>query len=200
LKLSNWRPQLRPLFFLMNTYPNIFLIGPMGSGKTAVGKQLSRLLDEQFYDSDREIERITGVDIPYIFEKEGEAGFRARETEVIDNLTQLNGIVLATGGGAILAAANRERLRARGQVVYLRTSVHQQLERTKHSHHRPLLHNTDPEARLRDLFAIRQPLYEELAHLIVNTDHRRVSVVAQDIIQGLNLTPVCGVDESVDEH
>lgn len=184
----------------MYARPNIFLVGPMGSGKTAVGKQLSRLLDMQFYDSDREIERVTGVDIPFIFEKEGEAGFREREQDVIDHLTQLNGIVLATGGGAILSPINRERLQERGLVIYLRTSVNQQLERTKHTQHRPLLRNVDVEQRLRDLFTVRQPLYEELARLIVNTDHRRVAAVAQDIISGLRLTPVLGVDETADEH
>lgn len=172
----------------------------MGSGKTAVGKQLAKLLDRQFYDSDREIERITGVDIPYIFEKEGESRFRERETEVIDNLTQLNGIVLATGGGAVLAEQNRNYLQTRGSVVYLRTSIAQQLERTQHSHHRPLLRTADPEARLRDIFAIRQPLYESVATLIVNTDHRKVSAVAQDIIHGLKLTPVHSVDELTEEQ
>jgi len=184
----------------MHSYPNIFLIGPMGSGKTAVGKQLARLLDRQFYDSDREIERITGVDIPFIFEKEGEAKFRERESEAIDNLTQLNGIVLATGGGAVLAELNRQRLQARGEVIYLRTSIAQQLERTQHSHHRPLLRTGDPAARLKEIFSVRQPLYEGLATLTVNTDHRKVLVVAQDIIHGLKLTPVRGMDEMSEEH
>jgi shikimate kinase len=110
---------------------NVFLIGPMGSGKTAVGKQLARLLDLTFYDSDVEIERRTGVDIPYIFEKEGETGFREREREVIDSLTQLEDVVIATGGGAVLLPENRERLAARGSVVYLRTGIRQQLERTE---------------------------------------------------------------------
>ena len=184
----------------MNSYPNIFLIGPMGSGKTAVGKHLARLLDRQFYDSDREIERITGVDIPYIFEKEGEMKFRERESEVIDSLTQLNGIVLATGGGAILAAQNRQYLQARGNVVYLHTSVAQQLERTRHGHHRPLLQTADPEARLREIFAIRLPLYQEIATLTVDTDHRKVAAVAQDIIHGLKLATVPNVPDIAEEH
>src|SRR5262244_3168736 len=119
--------------------PNLFLVGPMGSGKTAVGKQLARLLRLTFYDSDVEIEQRTGVDIPYIFEKEGEAGFREREREAIDSLTQLTGVVVATGGGAILLPENRQRLAARGRVVYLQTSVQQQLERTRHGRNRPLL-------------------------------------------------------------
>lgn len=165
---------------------NVFLIGPMGSGKTAVGRQLARLLDLQFYDSDAEIERITGVDIPYIFEKEGEAGFRQRELEAIDSLTQLSGIVLATGGGAILLPENRAHLKARGAAVYLKTSVEQQLERTKQSRQRPLLRTADPEARLRELYAIRAPLYESIAAIIVDTDQRRVPAVAAEILRQLN--------------
>src|SRR4029078_5229846 len=98
---------------------NVFLIGPMGSGKTAVGKALARLLQLTFYDSDVEIERRTGVDIPYIFEKEGETGFREREREVIDSLTQLQDVVIATGGGAVLLPENRERLRPRGRVAFV---------------------------------------------------------------------------------
>ena len=172
----------------------------MGSGKTAVGKQLARLLDKQFYDSDAEIERITGVDIPYIFEKEGEAKFRERESEVIDSLTQLNGIILATGGGAILAEPNRQHLMSRGKVVYLRTSVEQQLERTRQSRHRPLLQTADPEARLRNLLAQRAPLYEAAATLIINTDHRRVQAVAQDIMRDLALQPMSSIGDFVDEH
>ena len=167
---------------------NIFLVGPMGSGKTAVGKHLSRMLEMQLYDSDTEIERITGVDIPFIFEKEGEVKFREREVEVIDNLTQLNGIILATGGGAILSPTTREHLKNRGHVIYLKTSVEQQLERTKQTRHRPLLHTADPERRLRDLLVIRAPLYESIATLTVSTDHRRVHAVAVDIIHELGLT------------
>lgn len=179
----------------MSLYPNIFVIGPMGSGKTAVGKQLAKLLKVPFYDSDAEIEKTAGVDIPFIFEKEGEASFRKRECEAIDLLTQLNGIVLATGGGAILAEENRKHLKARGKVVYLHTSIEQQLERTRHSRHRPMLNVADPEQRLRSLFAIRSPLYESVATIIVNTDHRRVVAVAQDIIDKLQLTKV---SQSVD--
>jgi shikimate kinase len=173
---------------------NIFLVGPMGSGKTAVGKYLSRLLDMQFYDSDAEIERITGVDIPFIFEKEGEARFREREGEVIDSLTQLDGIILATGGGAILSDQTRNHLHTRGKVIYLRTSVEQQLDRTKHGKHRPLLNIGDPEERLRSLSVTRAPLYESLATLTVNTDHRRILTVASEIIKGLNLGYAGGLD------
>jgi len=159
----------------------------MGSGKSAVGKHLAKILDMQLYDSDAEIERITGVDIPFIFEKEGEAKFREREVEVINNLTQLNGIILATGGGAILSPATRENLKTRGKVVYLQTSVDQQLERTRQTRHRPLLNTTDPEKKLRDLLAIRAPLYQSIATLTVSTDHRRVHAVTADIIHGLDL-------------
>jgi shikimate kinase len=122
---------------------SVFLIGPMGSGKTAVGKQLARLLELTFYDSDVEIERRTGVDIPYIFEKEGESGFREREREVIDSLTQLENVVIATGGGAVLLPQNREHLAERGRVVYLKTGIRQQLERTRHGRQRPLLYTSD---------------------------------------------------------
>jgi shikimate kinase len=179
----------------MNTTPNIFLIGPMGSGKTAVGRQLARLLNMQFYDSDAEIERITGVDIPFIFEKEGEPKFRERECEVIESLTQLNGIILATGGGAILSEHTRNYLQTRGKVIYLRTSVEQQLDRTKHGKHRPLLNTGDPEERLRSLIATRAPLYESIATITVSTDHRRVATVASDVIRGLNLGYAGGLDE-----
>lgn len=155
----------------------------MGSGKTAVGRQLARLLDLEFYDSDVEIEARTGVDIPLIFEKEGEAGFREREREVIDSLTAKNSIVLATGGGAVLLPSNREHLSARGCVVYLQTSVDQQLERTRHGRQRPLLYTSDPETRLRELLEQRLPLYEAVADIVVNTDGRRVNAVADEILR-----------------
>jgi shikimate kinase len=162
---------------------NVFLIGPMGSGKSAVGRQLAKQLHLDFYDSDAEIESRTGVNIPYIFECEGEAGFREREREIIDALTQLANVVIATGGGAILLENNREYLRTRGVVVYLRASIQQQLERTRHSKHRPLLYTDDPEAKLRDLMAHRAPLYESLAAIIVDTDGRQVRSVADEIAQ-----------------
>jgi len=182
--------RLRGRFYMTlpsNSPVNLFLVGPMGSGKSAVGKHLSKILDMQLYDSDTEIERITGVDISYIFEKEGEAKFREREVEVINNLTQLNGIILATGGGAILSPVNREHLHKRGKVIYLQTSVEQQLERTRQTRHRPLLNTADPEKKLRDLLAVRAPLYQSIATLTVSTDHRRVHAVTTDIIHGLEL-------------
>src|SRR5262245_1200506 len=164
---------------------NVFLIGPMGSGKTAVGKALARLLELTFYDSDVEIERRTGVDIPYIFEKEGEVGFREREREIIDSLTQLEDVVIATGGGAVLLPENRERLASRGRVVYLKTGIEQQLERTRHGRQRPLLYTDDPEAKLRELMDARAPLYESIAVVTVTTDGRHVRAVADEIVQRL---------------
>ena len=164
---------------------NIFLIGPMGSGKTAVGRHLARLFRFSFLDSDADIETRTGVDISFIFEKEGEAGFRVRERESIDRLTRLDSVVLATGGGAVIEADNRRVLAERGVVVYLRTSIEQQLERTRHARHRPLLNDTDPEEKLRELMLWRASLYAEIAAITVSTDGRRVQLVAEEIQQEL---------------
>jgi len=160
---------------------NIFLIGPMGSGKSAVGRQLAERLDLEFVDSDAEIEARTGVDIPYIFEREGEAGFRVREREVLDLLTRRERVLVATGGGAILDAATRERLRSRGCVVYLRTSVGQQLARTRRNRSRPLLNTPDPRETLERLMQQRSALYDETADLTVDTDGRRVGAVVEEI-------------------
>jgi shikimate kinase len=162
---------------------NVYLIGPMGSGKSAVGRHLARLLQLEFYDSDAEIERRTGVDIPFIFEKEGEVGFREREREIINALTQLDRVVIATGGGAILLPENRERLTSRGRVVYLKTGIGQQVERTRHGRQRPLLYTDDPETKLRELMVLRAPLYESIATVTVATDRRQVRAVADEIVQ-----------------
>jgi shikimate kinase len=167
----------------MRDAPNLILIGPMGSGKTAVGRSLARHLGRPFYDSDAEIVQRTGVDIAYIFEKEGEAGFRVREREAIEALLALKGIVLATGGGAILLPENRRLLAQRGCVVYLDTSVKQQAERVRHGRNRPLLSNVEPTRRLEELMAVRDPLYRSIADLTVATDGRRVKAVAEDIIR-----------------
>ena len=160
---------------------NVFLIGPMGSGKTAVGKHLARLMRAPFRDSDAEIESRTGVDISYIFSREGEAGFRQREREVIDEVTRETPIVLATGGGAILLEANRTVLHDRGFVVYLRTSIEQQVERVRQGRTRPLLHDVDPLTKLTELMAIREPIYESLADFSIATDGRKVHMVADSI-------------------
>ena len=165
---------------------NLFLVGPMGSGKSAVGKQLARLLGLAFYDSDAELERRTGVDIPFIFEKEGEAGFRQRERETIEALTAMERIVLATGGGAVLLPENRRMLAERGRVVYLKTSVTQQAERVRHSRARPLLANVDPARKLAELMELRAPLYAEIADVTVVTDNRKVRNVAEDILRELD--------------
>lgn len=157
----------------------------MGSGKTAVGRALARRLSLPFADSDAEIESRTGVDIAYIFDREGEEGFRIREREVIDALTKTDGIVLATGGGAILLPENRERLAARGTVVFLDTTIEQQLERTRRSRHRPLLTGTDRRARLEELAHTRDPLYRSIAAITIRTDGRAPTAVAGDIVRAL---------------
>lgn len=157
----------------------------MGSGKTAVGRQLAERLGLPFADSDAEIEARTGVDIAYIFEREGEAGFRSREAEVIDALTQRDGVLVSTGGGAVLDAGTRERLRARGRVVYLRTSVDQQLARTRRNALRPLLMNPDPRGTLERLMGQRAALYEEVADVIVDTDGRKVGSVVDEVLRRL---------------
>lgn len=153
----------------------------MGSGKTAVGRQLAERLGLPFADSDAEIEVRTGVDVAYIFEREGEAGFRVRERDMIDELTRREGIVLATGGGAILLPENRERLSVRGTVVFLDATIEQQLQRTRRGRHRPLLATADPRARLEELMSVREPLYRSIAAITIRTDGRRLSSVADEI-------------------
>ncbi len=165
---------------------NLFLTGPMGAGKSTIGRQLSRQLNMPFHDSDHEIEQRTGVDIPLIFELEGEAGFRKRESAIIDELTLLDGIILATGGGAILDPQNREHLASRGTVIYLHASVNQQLKRTGRDRNRPLLQTADPRKTLEELMAIREPLYRETADIVINTDGMRVMDVVKQIIRQLD--------------
>ena len=176
----------------MKTPGSLFLVGPMGAGKSTIGRQLARTLHMPFHDSDREIEQRTGVDIPLIFELEGEAGFRRREREVIDELTALPGIVLATGGGAILDADNRRLLAARGRVVYLHTSVDQQLRRTSRDRGRPLLQTDNPQSRLQQLMAQREPLYREIADMTLETDGRTVREVVKEILARLKRRPGSG--------
>ena len=163
----------------------LFLVGPMGAGKSAVGRQLARMLHLAFVDSDDEIESRTGVDIPFIFEKEGEEGFRKREAKVIDDLTARDGIVLATGGGAVVDPQSRSRLGGRGFVVYLHTTVDQQLQRTQRGRERPMLENGDRARILEELMVARDPLYREIADLIVETDGRKVKAVANEIVDRL---------------
>jgi len=170
----------------MSTRENVFLVGPMGSGKSAVGRQLARRLRLTFIDADAEIEGRTGVDIAYIFEREGEEGFRAREKDVLDELSRRSGVVIATGGGAILDAETRAWLRERGRVVYLRASIEQQLARTRHGTHRPLLNNADPRGTLQRLMAVRAPLYEEIAEIVADTDGRKVNTVVEDVLRHMH--------------
>lgn len=173
----------------MNNPGSLFLVGPMGAGKSTIGRQLARALGLEFVDSDREIELRTGVDIPLIFELEGETGFRRRERRVIETLTARKGIVLATGGGAILDPENRRCLGSRGIVIYLHASVDQQLERTAHDRSRPLLQTDDPRGKLEELLRIRDPLYREIADWVIETDACRVRDVVQQIVQQVSARP-----------
>ena len=157
----------------------------MGAGKSAVGRQLAKILHLDFFDSDQEVEDRTGVDIPFFFVKEGEEGFRKRESKVIDELSARQGIVLATGGGAIVDPSSRSRLGARGYVIYLHTTVRQQLERTQRGRNRPLLETEDPRQVLEALMEIRDPLYREIADMVIETDGRRVREVANEIREAL---------------
>lgn len=171
----------------MSKQDNIFLVGLMGAGKTTVGKLLAKQTGKTFIDADHEIEARTGVKIPVIFEIEGEAGFRRREEAVIADLAGHPNIVLGTGGGAILSARNRELLRAHGTVVYLRGTPEQLYERTRHDRNRPLLQTGDPLAKLRELYAQRDPLYREIADLVVDTGRQSVASFARQLKDKLEL-------------
>jgi shikimate kinase len=165
----------------MNVAGNIFLVGLMGAGKTTVGRQLAKALGKTFYDSDHEIERRTGVDIPLIFELEGEAGFRRREAQVIDDLARQQNVVLATGGGAVLLPENRQVLTRHGLVVYLCATVDELFQRTRGDRHRPLLQTDDPYDRLQALYRQRDPLYREIADMVIDTGGQPVSAIVSQI-------------------
>ncbi|MFO7649636.1 MULTISPECIES: shikimate kinase AroK [Halomonas] len=167
----------------MQALPNLILIGPMGAGKSTIGRLLAAELSRDFYDSDHEIQARCGADIPWIFDVEGEAGFRDRETQMIDELTRREGVVIATGGGAVLREENRRALRERGTVIYLFTTVEQQLRRTAKDRNRPLLQRPDKEAVLREMFALRDPLYRATADIIVRTDRRGPRAVVNEIVR-----------------
>ncbi len=169
----------------MSKQTNVFLIGPMGVGKSTIGRMLAAALHKPFLDSDREIEAVTGADIPWIFDVEGESGFRVREERMIDTLSAQDGIVMATGGGAILSAVTRQHLKQRGTVVYLKASIAQQFERTSKDRNRPLLQTADPLARIKELMAIREPLYLETADLIIETSRRGPRTVVNEIVNRL---------------
>ena len=168
---------------------NIFLVGLMGSGKTTIGRSLAKKLNLRFVDADQEIESRTGASIPLIFEIEGEASFRQREADVIRDLTAQQGIVLATGGGAVLNANSRRLLRERGTVIYLRATVASIIQRTSHDKNRPLLQTADPKAKIEELSRERAPLYQEVAHIIIETGRPNVHSVVQNILSQLQSNP-----------
>jgi shikimate kinase len=168
---------------------NVFLIGPMGSGKTTIGQKLARRLGLDFHDTDQEIQDRTGVDISLIFEIEGEDGFRDREARVLDELTAADRVLVATGGGAILREENRRRLRERGIVVYLQASVNQQLARLRNDKSRPLIQHDDREAKLLELAAVRDPLYEALADFTFPSRNRSVEQSVESIYRALEAQP-----------
>lgn len=169
----------------MNPSPNLFLVGPMGAGKSTIGRRLASRFGLPFIDLDEEIERRNGVAIPLIFELEGEPGFRQRESRLLDEVTQQRGVVLATGGGAVLSADNRQLLRERGFVVYLAATVAQQISRLARDTKRPLLQTPDRRQRLEHMAILRNPLYEEVADMIVPGSHAVVSQTSRHIAQRL---------------
>lgn len=173
----------------MPTVNRLYLVGPMGAGKTTIGKLLADELDLEFIDVDREIESRSGVDIPWIFDKEGEAGFRLRETAALRELGTQDRVLISTGGGAVMAAENRDLMSATGIVIYLHTSVEEQVRRTSRDRKRPLLQNDDPGAVLARLMAVREPLYRDVAAIVVDTDGRGPKVVAQDLADRLRRLP-----------
>lgn len=170
----------------MNVTGNFFLVGLMGAGKTTVGKILAKHLHKTFYDSDHEIEHRTGVNIPLIFELEGETGFRKREAATIEELVKLHDIVLATGGGAVLAKQNRENLSQHGTVIYLRAHPDELYHRTRGDKNRPLLQTENPRARLEKLYAERDPLYREIADIVIDTGDQSVSTIVAELETQLN--------------
>ena len=170
----------------MSLPKRVVLVGPMGAGKSTIGRMLAKELGYRFLDSDRIIEERCGANIPWIFDVEGEDGFRQRETAMLDELSNEMGTVLATGGGAVMRAENRGLLKKNSVVIYLKTSIDQQVERTRKDRNRPLLQNDDPEGVLRRLFAIRDPLYTELADIIMFTDRKSPRLVVRQLVNRIN--------------
>ncbi|RCW66508.1 shikimate kinase [Marinobacter nauticus] len=170
----------------MSLPKRVVLVGPMGAGKSTIGRLLAKELGYRFLDSDRIIEERCGANIPWIFDVEGEDGFRQRETAMLDELSNETGTVLATGGGAVMRAENRGLLKKNAVVVYLKTSIDQQVERTRKDRNRPLLQNDDPEGVLRRLFAIRDPLYTELADIVMFTDRKSPRLVVRQLVNRIN--------------
>ena len=164
---------------------NIFFVGPMGSGKTTTGRQLSEVLEKPFFDCDREIENSTGASIPLIFDLEGEHGFRKRESLMLEELTRKQGVVLATGGGAVLNQYNRSRLASRGFVIYLHAPISFLVQRTARDRNRPLLQTDDPRTRLKEIMLEREPLYRQVADMVMATNKRSVRYVVKEILKKL---------------
>ncbi len=166
--------------------PLIVFVGPMGAGKTTIGKILAKELGYDFYDSDKEVERRTGANIPWIFDVEGELGFRNRESQVIEVLADLKSVVLATGGGAMMREVNRDSVKKTGFVVYLNTSVEQQYKRTHKDKNRPLLQGgKDARQVLSELYALRDPIYREVADVVIDTDKKSMKGIVKDIISAI---------------
>jgi shikimate kinase len=173
---------------------NVVLVGPMGTGKSTIGRLLAKELQFEFKDSDREIEERSGADIPWIFDVEGEAGFRAREKLIIRDLSNQSGVVLATGGGAVMDPENQLNMISNGFVVFLNTTVDQQYERTRKDRRRPLLQNQDPRAVLEELMAIREPIYRAIANYIISTDYKKPRAVVRDVIKAIGGSLDCASD------
>jgi len=171
---------------MLKSTSNIYLVGPMGAGKTTIGRLIAEELNKEFFDSDQVIEERAGADIAWIFDVEGEDGFRQRERRVIRELCAMDNIVLATGGGAILAEQNRKAMRKHGVVVYLMATISQQVERTKRDQKRPLIRDSaDPRAKLTSLMELREPLYREIADISVMTSRRSPRAVSSEILKML---------------
>ncbi|MBE0485815.1 shikimate kinase AroK [Marinobacter sp.] len=170
----------------MSLPERVVLVGPMGAGKSTIGRMLAKELGYRFVDSDRIIEERCGANIPWIFDVEGESGFRQRETAMLDELSGATGTVLATGGGAVVRPENHLLLKKGAVVVYLKTSIEQQVERTRKDRNRPLLQNEDPEGVLRALFAVRDPLYTKLADIVMFTDRKSPRLVVRQLVNRIN--------------
>ena len=173
----------------MTVATRIFLVGPMGAGKTTIGRYLANALQLPFVDTDHEIEQRSGADIPWIFDVEGEQGFRDREHRVLYDICQSSPAVIATGGGIVIRDENRQLLNQSGTSVFLQTSVSQQLRRTGNDRSRPLLNEGDPVQTLKNLMTIREPLYQEVADIIITTENNKPRLTAQSIVKALESSP-----------